>query len=80
VPESDKNDETTVSKCTEIVVEPELDMKDVDLVQVFDGFVLYKRKKCSQVMVKRYCYMLDQDFMQHKVTLCAYSNSLMLYC
>lgn len=45
-------------------------------VESFDGFTLYKRKQIATTLVRRYCYMLDQDFVENKVMLCAYSQGI----
>lgn len=46
-----------------------------DLQEVCDGWDLY-RKKRGNTMVRRYCTMLDQDYMKHKITVCAYLNHI----
>jgi len=45
-----------------------------------DGFGLLKRKKFPQTMVKRYNAMLDEDYQTHKITLCAYSHNILIFC
>lgn len=47
-----------------------------ELVQLQDGWEVYKRKKIPQTMVRRYCLTLDQDYTRHKITVCAHLNHI----
>ena len=48
-----------------------------ELVQSFDGWEFYKRKKTGNVMVKRYCQTLDQDYTKNKITVCAHLDHIL---
>lgn len=45
-------------------------------VESVDGWEFYKRKKVPQMMVRRYCQSLDQDYTKHKITVCAHLNHI----
>jgi len=48
-----------------------------ELVELRDGFQLYKRKKLPASQVRGYCWLLDQDYNLNKVTVCAHMHNLM---
>ena len=47
-----------------------------ELQQEFDGWEFYKRSKIPHSLVKRYCQTLDQDYIKHKITVCAHINHI----
>jgi hypothetical protein len=48
-----------------------------ELVQTFDGWELYKRKKVPFHVLRRYCLALDADYMKNKITICAHFNHIL---
>lgn len=47
-----------------------------ELQDEIDGWEFYKRSKIPHALVKRYCQTLDQDYMKHKITICAHINHI----
>lgn len=52
------------------------DPKLMNRIEEFDGFTLYKHKHTSNKLVKQYCYNLEQDYVEYKYMICAYSQGL----
>ena len=50
-----------------------------ELVCKIDGFSLYKRKNFPVQLVKRYCWLLDQDYNRNKITVCAHTINIWKY-
>lgn len=44
----------------------------------YDGFQLVRKLKFPKGTIKRYNVQLDEDYMQNKITVCAYSMNLIL--
>ena len=47
-----------------------------ELRQIFDGWSLYKKMRISFAPVRRYQYMVDQDYKKNKVTVCAHLQNI----
>lgn len=61
------------------LMENEFDPSNMNMIEQYDGFILYKHKQTSSRLVKRYCYNLEQDYVEYKYMVCAYTQGLDKY-
>ena len=75
-----KSEESEANKDNEdpnVTVDNQVDLFDPkELRQVFDGWSLYKKLRISFAPVRRYQFMVDQDYKKNKVTVCAHLQNI----